>query len=186
MEAEGFANEGILVMRFNVNGNYTNDFTAPYALDFSNLPIGDHVIFLQMRDSASTLPRIFSDEITITIAAALPVELTKFAGSVVEESYLLYWQTSSELNNEKFEIEESLDGRTFQKIGEVKGNGTSSEQHDYHFKVENPKEGISYYQLKQVDFDGGFEHSNIINLSYQKICPLETSIQIQVNQESLI
>lgn len=80
--------------------------------------------------------------------AVLPVELTYFTIAKQEKSLELEWQTASELNNEKFEIEMSQDGRSFQKLGEVKGNGTTSAQSDYSFPITNPSLGLSYYRLK--------------------------------------
>lgn len=81
---------------------------------------------------------------------------------------MLYWKTASELNNEKFEIEESRDGREFQTIGEVEGNRTTSDQQEYSFEVENPRNGISYYRLKQIDFDGQFEYSEVISVNFKE------------------
>ena len=94
------------------------------------------------------------------VGVALPVELITFEGYYREGRNILEWSTASELNNEKFEIEESQDGREFQKVGEVKG--TTFEQQAYSFEIENPRNGISYYRLKQIDFDGQFEFSEVI------------------------
>jgi hypothetical protein len=98
----------------------------------------------------------------------LPVELTFFDAKVINKEVLLSWQTASELNNEKFEIEVSEDGREFKKIAEVKGNETTLEQQDYSFEVKNPQNGISYYRLKQVDFDGQFEYSEVLSLNFKR------------------
>jgi len=97
----------------------------------------------------------------------LPVELISFIGKITENGILLNWKTASELNNEKFEIEESRDGKQFQKIGERKGNGTINEQQEYSFKVENSQSGISYFRLKQVDYDGQFEYSKIVSVNFK-------------------
>lgn len=98
--------------------------------------------------------------------SVLPVELMLFEAKASNDKVSLYWQTASELNNEKFEVEESADGREFQKIGEVKGNGTTLEQQDYLYEVKNPRNGVAYYRLKQTDFDGKFEYSEIINVVF--------------------
>lgn len=97
----------------------------------------------------------------------LPVELINFEYKEIEKYILLNWRTASELNNEKFEVEESRDGRKFQKIGEVEGNGTTFEEQEYSFEVKNPRNGVSYYRLKQIDFDGQFEYSEVISINFR-------------------
>jgi len=84
----------------------------------------------------------------------------------VDNGLELQWQTASELNNEKFEIEMSQNGRSFNKIGEVKGYGTTQTQVDYDFSVEKPPVGTSYYRLKQLDFDGQSEYSYIVSANF--------------------
>lgn len=114
--------------------------------------------------TASDLANLGIDDINWTLNP-LPVELISFYAHKENDLLNLKWTTASEINNEKFEIEESNDSRKFQKIGEVKGNGTTTEQQKYSFKIKDPKNGISYYRLKQIDFDGKFEYSNIISVS---------------------
>ena len=104
-----------------------------------------------------------------TSSGALPAELTYFTVVNQNKSLELQWQTASELNNEKFEIEMSQDGRSFKKIGEVKGNGTTQITQDYLFQVDQPPFGVSYYRLKQMDFDGQFEYSDIVSANFEKI-----------------
>ncbi len=91
----------------------------------------------------------------------LPVKLVKFLAAAEAKAAKLYWETASELNNDKFEIERSTNGTDFVKIGEVKGNGTSQKLNTYSFKDFAPINGVNYYRLKQLDFDGKFEYSEI-------------------------
>jgi len=98
---------------------------------------------------------------------ALPVELIDFMAIKVDRGLELQWQTSSELNNEKFQIEMSENGRRFKKIGEIKGSGTTQTQVDYKFLVKEPKAGITYYRLKQIDFDGQFEYSDMVSAEFE-------------------
>jgi len=101
-----------------------------------------------------------------TQSGLLPVELISFQGLPTAKSIQLSWETSLELNNEKFEIESSASGQAFQKIGEVSGHGTSSQQHDYSFTIDDPQPGVFYYRLKQIDFDGQFEYSEVISVNF--------------------
>ncbi|MBX0335349.1 T9SS type A sorting domain-containing protein [Pontibacter sp. HSC-14F20] len=99
----------------------------------------------------------------------LPVELLSFKATAQNNHVTLNWSTASELNNDRFEVERSQDGRTFTKIGTVQGKGTSSLTHHYTFKDTNPGTGTNYYRLRQVDFDGTFEFSKTVATTLRAI-----------------
>ncbi len=93
---------------------------------------------------------------------SLPVELISFYQEIdLNNTVSLYWSTATEINNEGFEIETSLDGTDFEYIGYIEGNGTTNEIQTYQF-VDYHFVATSYYRLKQIDFDGQFEYSPII------------------------
>ncbi len=96
----------------------------------------------------------------------IPVELVSFSSSVINNTVGLNWITATELNNSGFEIQKSSDNSNWNKVGFVTGHGTTSEVHNYSFIDANPLTGISYYRLKQIDFDGTSEYSNIIEIIY--------------------
>ena len=106
--------------------------------------------------------------ITISGSATLPVELTYFKGKSNVEGNLMTWQTASENNNEGFEIQRSIDGKSWETLDFVFGNGTTIEVSNYEFIDNQPFVGTNYYRLKQIDFDGAFEYSNIINLTTEQ------------------
>ena len=92
----------------------------------------------------------------------LPVELTHFQAKLLpNQTTQLDWQTATELNNEGFEVERSQDARKWEKIGFVEGKGTTNEVQDYRHIDPDPQSGINYYRLKQIDYDGQFEHSPV-------------------------
>lgn len=92
----------------------------------------------------------------------LPVEFTSFS-AIYEASHVrLDWSTATELNNDYFEVHRSPDGRTWGYLGEIAGAGTTNEAQDYSFVDESVPRGASYYRLKQVDYDGAFEYSEIV------------------------
>ncbi|MEN0003923.1 MAG: T9SS type A sorting domain-containing protein [Bacteroidota bacterium] len=97
----------------------------------------------------------------VPLGGALPVELTEFKVSVVRASSQLVWQTATEINNEGFEIQRSMDGQAWQKIGFVRGQGSTQEPQQYTFTDELPLNGTNYYRLKQMDFDGQVDYSAI-------------------------
>ncbi|MCU0343707.1 MAG: M28 family peptidase [Ignavibacterium sp.] len=112
----------------------------------------------------------YVDNIKISIyTGAIPVELISFTSSIINNSVNLNWITATELNNSGFEIQRSINMSDWATIGFVTGNGTSTEVHNYSFADANPVIGLSYYRLKQIDFDGSYEFSNIIEVVYGTI-----------------
>src|SRR6201999_1456361 len=73
----------------------------------------------------------------------------------------LIWTTANEINTSYFEIERSLDGKTFQPIGTVQAKNTAV-QNNYLFADANIVSGILYYKLKMIDKDGAFKYSAIV------------------------
>jgi hypothetical protein len=103
----------------------------------------------------------------------LPVEWIRFEGKHENGSICLYWSTGSETNNMGFDIERSFDGKGWENFGYTVGNGNSSSNSEYTFCKEIESQQETYYRLKQIDFNGAFEYSNIIllpsNSSNEKI-----------------
>jgi hypothetical protein len=109
----------------------------------------------------------YVDNIKISVYnGIIPVELVSFSSSIINNTICLNWITATELNNSGFDVEKSTDNVNWNNIGFVKGNGTSTEVHNYNFADETPFVGTSYYRLKQVDFDGTSEYSNTIEVVY--------------------
>ena len=96
---------------------------------------------------------------------SLPVELTKFYLKPVNNEYFdLSWETVSELNNAGFYVQRSSNGSSFQKVGWVAGNGTSSSIHNYSFEDHNVVPNIIYYyRLMQLDNNQTLKYSNILS-----------------------
>ena len=96
----------------------------------------------------------------------LPVELTQFEAIPKNEMVELSWQTATEKNNEGFEIERSSNGKDWETLDFVQGNGTTLKTQNYTYIDEQPIEN-NYYRLKQIDFDGQFEYSDISHVNYK-------------------
>ncbi|MCY7420417.1 MAG: DUF6531 domain-containing protein [Chitinophagaceae bacterium] len=101
----------------------------------------------------------------------LPINWLYFNGKTVEKNNILEWATSFEKNSKQYNVERSLDGTTFSRIGMVKAAGNSSQSTNYQYKDYNidrlPGE-TTYYRLKQINIDGTFTYSNIIKLTYKR------------------
>jgi hypothetical protein len=96
----------------------------------------------------------FSDFTAAGNNVPLPVELLSFDAKQQGKDVLVSWITASELNNDRFEVERSQDGIDFTWIGTRVGNGTTSIMHSYSLLDNEPKNGINYYRLRQIDLDG--------------------------------
>jgi hypothetical protein len=94
-------------------------------------------------------------------AAPLPVELTRFEAVAHPDAVRLIWSTASETQNDHFVVERSVEGQPFGELGRVQGAGNSIQPHEYAFTDEKPGLGKNYYRLKQVDFNGKFEYSQV-------------------------
>lgn len=136
--------DGILTISEDTNGdgNYFNDFTEGQSGTFANVP--DY---------------LYND------VSPLPVELISFKVELESNDAILTWITAQEINNDYFEVEYSNDGITFTVLGKVDGNGTVNSVSNYSYTHKNLKSGFNYYRLKQVDYDGQFEYSEIKRLS---------------------
>ena len=95
----------------------------------------------------------------------VPVELISFSASIVNNYTELKWITATEVNNSGFEIQRSPDNKLFTTIDFIKGKGTTSEKNTYSYLDKNDVAGKYYYRLKQIDLNGSYEYSNIININ---------------------
>lgn len=112
----------------------------------------------------------YVDNVKVSVySGIIPVELVSFTSSVINNTVGLNWITATELNNSGFEVQKSLDNSNWNKVGFVTGNGTSTEVHSYSFVDQNPIIGTSFYRLKQIDFDGTSEYSNIVEVFYGSV-----------------
>lgn len=94
--------------------------------------------------------------------AQLPVELLAFTGIHSKNQTLLEWTTASELNNEGFEIQHSIDGKNWNNLSFIQGYGTTNDLQYYQYVHRNAEVGMHYYRLKQIDYDDNFELSKTI------------------------
>lgn len=99
--------------------------------------------------------------------ALLPVEFISFDAEVKDGKAMLYWVTGSEVNNEGFEIQRSIDGQDYRKIGWVTGQGNSQVRIDYNYEDKSISANTNYYyRLMQKDYDGNTRYSQVRNAMY--------------------
>lgn len=116
-----------------------------------------------------TPPEIGADE----IPGVIPVELISFTAAVSGNQVLLNWSTGTETNNKGFAIQKNVNNNWIE-IGFVNGKGTSTELQKYSF-VDNPvQNGKMQYRIKQIDFDGSYSYSNVVEV--EVAIPLEFAL----------
>lgn len=77
----------------------------------------------------------------------------------------LSWTTFTETNTRGFSIERSIDGQGFAEVGDVNGAGSSTETLEYRWDDRNAPGNHYFYRLRNVDLDGSFSYSNIVELT---------------------
>ena len=138
------------------------DLTGPYG--GQSQFTGDVVINLT---DGSGLTCTYEDN--ALMSSTLPVDLISFNGIRKDRQINLSWKTISEYNNEGFVIERGHKiayGMEWIRLGFIESKGTTQELQTYSFIDQNPKEGINYYRLKQLDYDGKHEYSFIVAVEY--------------------
>jgi len=112
-------------------------------------------------------PRIDHIEISVYYTNPLPIELVSFKGRQREDAVELIWETASELNNDHFTMEKSIDADAdeFFEIGRVPGVGNSLKTQFYRF-IDIEPHNLNYYRLRQTDFDGTWMLSSVISVEF--------------------
>ena len=102
---------------------------------------------------------------TATLSCTLPISLLYFTGYLIENNNIfLEWVTLSEINNDYFTLEKSIDGFIFNELINIPGNGNTNKYINYDYIDCVPFKPITYYKLKQTDYDGQFSYSNIVGI----------------------
>ncbi|MEM7369781.1 MAG: SdrD B-like domain-containing protein [Bacteroidota bacterium] len=164
---------------------FTNLIPGEYSVGFPNLPFGyvntianaglNDQLDSDVEENASQTsmihlePSVMDDswDLGILQGVSFPVELIHFDLSLFQDAVRLDWTTASEQNNERFEIERSVDMNNFEWIGSVEGAGTTQDLQEYQF--EDPEAlllGVQdvFYRIKQIDFDGTYTYSSVMEL----------------------
>lgn len=114
----------------------------------------------------------------------LPIELIDFSVNWENDDQRIAditWSTASELNNDYFEVLRSQNGLDWEVILKVDGQGTTNNTTHYHEKDRHPLNGISYYRLKQTDFNGEYTFTDIRSLNKNRI---EEQVNVYPNPAS--
>ncbi|WP_192579186.1 SdrD B-like domain-containing protein [Dyadobacter aurulentus] len=195
-EAGEAGRSGITVTLFEADGTTviattTTDVNGYY--NFSNLTAGSYVVGFSIPSGYEFSPNtgalndannsdaslsgktgvitLADNEFNLNIDAgiyyALPVTLISFNAKMIEKNVRLNWSTSSEMNSDHFEIEHSLDTRSWTTIGTVESNGESATVKNYTFVDPHTVSGQHFYRLRMVDTDLTFAYSQIVSVKVE-------------------
>jgi hypothetical protein len=117
--------------------------------------------------SGITVPSadFFEDWILVDNTNPLPVELVSFVATCESNVVNINWSTQTEINNDYFVVEKSYDEVNFFELTTLQGAGNSSVTNYYNAIDNEPASGVSYYRLKQVDFNGDVEFHQLVSTS---------------------
>jgi acid phosphatase type 7 len=109
-----------------------------------------------------------TDNFQVTVSSTLPITMKNYTVNLRSEKVYVQWGTATELNNRRFIIQRSIDGRQFDDIGSVNGAGTTVTERNYEFIDQSPLTGVSFYRLAQEDEAGGTKYFDIKKIDNRK------------------
>jgi hypothetical protein len=152
----GAASNYVLLYRAGLTGNWT-ELTTASAIS------GDKVRFTNIVLSTDGYYTIGTKNYN---SSPLPIELLNFDAIMNNKHVDINWATATEINNDFFTVEKSKDAINFETVSISKGAGNSNTLKEYADVDYDPYQGISYYRLKQTDFNGTFKYSKIVAVNY--------------------
>lgn len=102
----------------------------------------------------------------VNCSAGLPIELTEFQAFTEQQAIACTWRTETERDNDYFTVERSSDGLNFEPIGQMDGAGNSINPLNYKLYDSSPLSGLSYYRLRQTDFNGASTLSDVVSVLF--------------------
>jgi cytochrome b involved in lipid metabolism len=144
-----------------VAGTNVNEVLNSISVTIPNtLPAGVHYFHIRSKQNPWSIDNV----IPFTVNVVLPVTWLYVRAQLINAQAQISWATAQEINTSKFEIEHSIDGITFVKLGQQQAAGNSSTVSNYNFTHLKPLTGFNYYRIKQIDVDGSFKYSVIVKV----------------------
>lgn len=140
----------------------------------------------------------FAHALILTLDTTVPVELSNFTATLSNQTVQLNWTTVTEKNNSGFEVQRKSSDEEWEFLGFVAGRGTTTERSNYSYLDNLNSTGSFSYRLKQIDFDGSFEYSEIVeievspvleyhlNQNYPNPFNPSTSIEFSISKSELV
>lgn len=159
IDDDGDFSNGGTVCYYNGDGTGIVISYSPQAISISNL---SNTHFADNETKYFTIA-------SVSNLTPLPTEVLYFKANEKGNSVLLNWETLTEIENDYFSIERSVDGLNWELLGHVNGAGNSSEPITYTQMDHSPHFGVSYYRLKQTNYNGTSKYSSIESVHFQGI-----------------
>lgn len=142
-----------------------------WAADFSAFGINStnihRVTYFRIRlNGDSDIAFVAYNARALLVDGALPTKLNSFKGTPVDQQAVLTWQTETEQHLNRFVVEASTDGQHFAPVDSVMATGFSTQTRTYNYIHRQPAAAKNWYRLKQVDENGTYEYSTIVNVSF--------------------
>jgi hypothetical protein len=145
-----------------VSGASTNEVLTNVVINFPvGFPAGVHYIHIRSKQNPWSVDNVVPFTTTNIV---VPITWQFIKAQLITNTTLVSWATSQETNTSKFELEHSVDGASFVKLGEVTAAGNSSTVSNYNYTHTKPITGFNYYRIKQIDIDGSFSYSVIVKV----------------------
>lgn len=158
----------VLVLNVGVpSGKSLSDYNFEIANDAFAVSASNNMVFYAELNGKSTENSGFAQTGTIFTgsSSSLPVEVTNFTVTRANEhDVMVNWVTKVEVNNDYFEIEKALGNGDFKTITKVDGAGTTTATTNYAYLDQSGMANKNYFRLKQVDFDGSFTYSQVVEI----------------------
>jgi len=145
-------------------GEYTLKGTVPTGAKHVRVECGTQ----KVKNQTNKYMKLDGAVLLFEIETTLPVELASIQATTVEANVEVSWQTASEVNTSRFEVQHSTNGTSWNTLTELEAAGNYEGLLNYRFVHAEPSAGINYYRLKMVDLDGTFEYSKIVNVLYSR------------------
>lgn len=162
---DGWANTGSVIASYQLTGGTAFIFYIPIrdaAGNYGFIEINTDGAGGFTMDTAASGVSTNTAPVIAGNCASLPVELTSFNATAKGQNVLLQWETASEINNNGFEVQRSMDGVSFHKVAWVQGEGNSDRTVQYQSMDESASANtLYYYRLRQIDFDGAESFSAV-------------------------
>ncbi|PCJ64316.1 MAG: hypothetical protein COA58_13255 [Bacteroidetes bacterium] len=161
--------------------NVSNTFSYIAKVDSTTGPSGSHLTTTETETAAFTSGGNIDSNNNFGFwggSTPVPVTFLNINGHHVAPNNLITWSTATEISNSHFEIERLSSVGIFEKIGRVEGNGTSNHIIEYSFLDTDKASSLSYYRIKQVDYSGRFEYSDIVTI---KLSELSETVSLYPN-----
>lgn len=135
--------------------SFTSLISTPINTVNLDLPINTTQLSFRIILSANATGETWCvDDVNLSLTTVLPIDLLSFNAGVKNNVTILNWVTLSETNNDYFIISKSKDAINYTDIGVINGSGNSNVNKTYQYVDKSPYNGLNYYRLSQVDYDG--------------------------------